>query len=91
MYVSGPPSSWALTKSPTAGRKTSTAPASTPWKVAGNVTCRNVFQRRAVEVLARLDQRRVHAVERRVDRQDHEGQVAVDEPADHRPGGVQEA
>ena len=42
MYVSGPPSSWAEMKSPTAGRKTSTVPASTPGSVCGQVTCRNV-------------------------------------------------
>ena len=42
MYVSGPPSSWADTKSPTAGRKTSTLPASTPGRVCGHVTCQNV-------------------------------------------------
>ena len=45
MYVPGPPSSCALTKSPTAGRNTSTVPASTPWNVVGHVTWRNVCQR----------------------------------------------
>ena len=45
MYVSGPPSSWAEMKSPTAGRKTSTQPAATPWKAAGQVTCQKVCQR----------------------------------------------
>ena len=44
MYVPGPPSSCALTKSPTAGRNTSTVPASTPWSVVGQVTCQNVLQ-----------------------------------------------
>ena len=44
MKVSGPPSSCALTKSPTAGRNTSTEPASTPWNVVGQVTWRKVCQ-----------------------------------------------
>ena len=39
---SGPPSSEADTKSPTAGRNTSTEPASTPCTVCGRVTWRKV-------------------------------------------------
>ena len=42
--VLGEPRNSEFAKSPAAGRKTSTAPATTPWKVAGNVTWRNVCQ-----------------------------------------------
>ena len=40
--LSGPPSSWALMKSPIAGRKTSARPAYAPARVAGTVTVRKV-------------------------------------------------
>ena len=42
------------------------------------------------EVVARLDQRLVHAFDRRVQRQDHERQEAVGEAEDHREVRVEE-
>lgn len=42
MYVEEPPSIWALTKSPKAGRKTSIMPPSSPARVLGTVTAKKV-------------------------------------------------
>ena len=42
MKVLEPPSSWALTKSPRAGRKTSSIPPYSPARVAGSVTVKKV-------------------------------------------------
>ena len=82
MKVLAPPSSCALTKSPSAGRKTSSMPPYRPARVAGSVTREEGAHRAVVEVLAGLDQRDVHPLERGVDRQDHEHHEAVDQAAD---------
>ena len=45
---------------------------------------------RAVEILARLDERGVHALEGGVDRQHHQREVAIEEPADDGPPRAEE-
>ena len=62
---SAPPSSCALTKSPSAGRKTSSMPPYSPARVAGQGHGDEGAQRPVVEVLAGLDQGDVHAARAR--------------------------
>ena len=50
----------------------------------------NVESRLRAEVVGRLDEPEVHALERRVQRQDHERQESVDQAEDDRPVGVGE-
>ena len=89
MIWSGPPISWALTKSPMAGRKTRTQPAAAPcgWRQGDE---EEGPQRPAVQVAAGLDQRDVHALQRRVQRNDHEDDEPVDESGDHPEAGLQD-
>ena len=83
MYWFGVPSSSALMKSPAAGMKVSSVPATTPGIDSGSVTRRKTSRRRAVEVVARLEQAVVDPLERGVERQDHERQEVVGDAGDH--------
>ena len=82
MVVSRLPRISALTKSPTAGMKTSSDPANTPGIDSGSVTRRKALRPAGVQVSGGLDQVRVDLLERDVQRQDHERQEVVGQPAD---------
>ena len=68
-----------MTYSPIIGMKTRMLPVIRPGRAIGSVTWRNVAQRPAPEILRRLDERAVHPLERHVEREHHQRQVAVDE------------
>ena len=77
--VSEPPSRSGMTNSPTAGMKTSRQPAKTPGSDSGNVICQKARHGRRAEILRRLDQRRIDFFEARIERQDHERQIGIDD------------
>ena len=65
-------------------------PAITPGSVIGNVTRKNTDDRARAEIGARLAQRRAQALDRRVERQDHQRQVRVEQAHHDRELVVQE-
>ena len=83
--VSEPPSRSGMTNSPTAGMKTRKQPAMTPGSDSGKVIFQKALDRRAAEILRRLEQRLVHLLQRRIERQDHERQVGIDDADDRSP------
>ena len=75
-------------KSPAAGMKVRSVPATIPGAESGSVTRRNVCVGARVQVLRRLEQPRVDLLERHVERQRHEGEEVVGDPRDHGEGRV---
>ena len=69
------------------GMKHSSTPAPTPGSDSGNVTSQNACHGGAPRSLGRLQQRRLHLGQRRVERQDHERQVGIDDAEIHRAVG----
>ena len=73
-----------MTNSPTAGMKTSMQPAMTPGSDSGKV----IFQKALIggqpRSCGRLDQRMVHLLQRRIERQHHERQVGIDDADEDR-------
>jgi hypothetical protein len=63
---------------------TSRQPAITPGSDSGKVIFQKAVHRRAAEVLRRLDQRIVHLLQCRIERQDHERQVGIDDADEDR-------
>jgi hypothetical protein len=59
--------------------KTRRQPATTPGSDSGKVIFQKALDRRAAEILGRLDQSLVHLFQRRIERQDHERQVGIDD------------
>ena len=90
IWVFTPPSSSGVTKSPTAGMNTRSTPAMRPGRDGGQDHPPERRRLAVAEVVARLHERLVHALDRRVQRQDHERQEAVGEAEDHREVRVEE-
>ena len=88
--VCEPPSRSGMTNSPTAGMKTSRQPAMTPGSDSGKVIFQKARGRRAAEILGGLDQRIVHLLQRRIERQHHEGQIGIDDADEDRRSGVED-
>ncbi len=76
-----------ITNSPTIGMKQSSAPAPTPGNDSGNVTSQNALPRRRAEIACGFQQRGIHPGERRIERQDHERQIGIDDADIHRGVG----
>ncbi len=84
-----PASRSGITNSPTIGMKQSSTPAPTPGSDSGNVTSQNTCARRGAEIGGGLLQRRLHLRQRRIERQDHERQIGIDDAEIHRAVGRQ--
>ena len=68
-----------MTNSPMIGMKQSSAPATMPGSDSGTVTCENVRQGGAAEIGRGFEQRLVHLLQRRVERQHHEREIRIDD------------
>ena len=91
MYCFGVPSSCALMKSPAAGMKVRSVPATMPGADSGRVTRRNACRELAYRSSAASSSRGVDLLEGDVDRQRHEGQEVVGDPGDDGERGREEA
>ena len=69
-----------MTYSPIIGMKTRMLPVTRPGSATGRVTWRNVAQRPAPRSLDASIEGAVHPLEGHVQREDHQRQVAVDQP-----------
>ena len=90
-YVGRSPRICGMTYSPIIGMNTRMLPVTRPGSAIGSVTCRKRRPAAGPEVLGGLDQRAVHPLERHVEREDHQRQVAVDEPDEHGGLGAEDA
>ena len=82
-----PASRSGITNSPTIGMKQSNTPAPTPGNDSGNVTSQNACRGEAPRSPAASSKRRVHLGQRRIERQDHERQIGIDDAEIHRAVG----